>query len=174
MLAGRKNLRVLEARPTGDEMPAPSGQMLRSLPGGLLVQEVDAFGVPREESVVTRRAPTPEEWRDLRFAWLVCKHVRSNAIVLAVEEQTIGVGGGQTSRIDSLRIAVTKAGARARGSVLASDGFFPFSDGLEAAAAAGVTAIIQPGGSIRDKEVIAAADAAGLAMVFTGERHFRH
>ncbi len=146
---------------------------LRSLPAGLLVQDADTLGAPREETVVTRRAPAPEEWRDLRFASVICKYVRSNAIVLAAGEQTVGVGGGQTSRVDSVRVAVAKAGPRARGSVLASDGFFPFPDGVEEAAAAGVTAVVQPGGSIRDPEVIAAADALGLSMVCTGERHFR-
>ncbi len=175
VLAGRKNLRVLAAQANGSAIPTvQSARVLRSLPGGLLVQDADALGAPREAAVVTRRAPTRAEWRDLHFAWLVCKHVRSNAIVLAVEEQTVGVGGGQTSRVDSVRMAVTKAGSRARGSVLASDGFFPFPDGIEEAAAAGVTAVVQPGGSVRDSDVIAAADAAGLTMVFTGERHFRH
>ncbi len=174
-LDGRRNLRVLQAT-TGSLPPAglPPARVVRSLPGGLLVQDADATGLPREETVVTRRAPTPEELADLRFAWLVCKHVRSNAIVLAAAGQTVGVGGGQTSRVDGVRLAVARAGVRARGSVLASDGFFPFADGLEEAAAAGVTAVIQPGGSVRDREVVAAADAHGLAMVFTGERHFRH
>jgi len=174
-LAGRRNLRVLQAT-LGDVHPAgsPPDRVVRSLPGGLLVQEADSAGLPREERVVTRRIPTPEELLDLRFAWLVCKHVRSNAIVLAAAGQTVGVGGGQTSRVESVRLAVARAGVRARGSVLASDGFFPFADGVEEAAAAGVTAIIQPGGSVRDREVVAAADAHGLAMVFTGERHFRH
>ncbi len=174
-LAGRRNLRVLQAT-VGTPPSAGSAlaRAVRSLPGGLLVQEADAAGLPREEKVVTRRAPTPQELADLRFAWLVCKHVRSNAIVLAAAGQTVGVGGGQTSRVDSVRLAVSRAGARARGSVLASDGFFPFADGVEEAAAAGITAVIQPGGSVRDREVVAAADARGLAMVFTGERHFRH
>ena len=175
MLARRKNLRVLEAKANGSLVPAvQSARMLRSLLGGVLVQDADALGAPREGEVVSRRAPAPEEWRDLHFAWLICKHVRSNAIVLAAGEQTVGVGGGQTSRVDSVRMAVAKAGSRARGSVLASDGFFPFPDGIEEAAAAGVTAVIQPGGSVRDPEVIAAADAAGVTVVFTGERHFRH
>jgi phosphoribosylaminoimidazolecarboxamide formyltransferase/IMP cyclohydrolase len=124
--------------------------------------------------VVTRRAPSEEEWRDLRFAWKVVRHVRSNAIVLAREGQTVGVGAGQMSRVDAVRVAVMKAGPRARGAAMASDAFFPFPDGVEAAAAAGVTAVIQPGGSIRDAEVIAAADRLRLAMVFTGRRHFRH
>src|SRR3990172_1451846 len=175
MLARRKNLRVLEAKANGSLVPAlQSARMLRSLRGGVLVQDADALGAPREGEVVSRRAPAPEEWRDLHFAWLICKHVRSNAIVLAAGEQTVGVGGGQRSRVDSVRMAVAKAGSRARGSVLASDGFFPFPDGIEEAAAAGVTAVIQPVGSVRDPEVIAAADAAGVTVVFTGERHFRH
>lgn len=174
-LAGRRNLRVLQT-PVGTLPPAasPAARVVRSLPGALLVQDADAAGLPREERVVTRRTPTPQELADLRFAWLVCKHVRSNAIVLAAGGQTVGVGGGQTSRVDSVRLAVLRAGARARGSVLASDGFFPFADGVKEAAVAGVTAVIQPGGSVRDREVVAAADAHGLAMVFTGERHFRH
>ena len=132
-----------------------------------------------ELETVTKREPKPEEMQALSFAWRVCKHVRSNAIVLARGEGheaygTVGVGAGQMSRVDAVKLAVEKAGERSRGSVLASDAFFPFADGLEAAAAAGVSAAIQPGGSRRDQEVIAAADKAGLAMVFTGRRHFRH
>ena len=134
--------------------------------------------------VVTKRAPTPAELADLIFAFRVAKHVKSNAIIYAKDGATVGIGAGQMSRVDSSRIAAWKSGEAARaagletslavGSVVASDAFFPFADGLEAAAAAGATAVIQPGGSMRDAEVIAAADAAGLAMVFTGMRHFRH
>jgi phosphoribosylaminoimidazolecarboxamide formyltransferase/IMP cyclohydrolase len=146
---------------------------VRSVRGGWLLQEPD-----RPDSapwqVVTRRAPTDEEKQALAFAWRVCARVKSNAIVLARGTATVGVGAGQMSRVDSVRIAAAKAGERARGSALASDAFFPFADGIEAAAQAGVTAIIQPGGSLRDSEAIAAADAAGMAMVFTGVRHFRH
>jgi len=178
LLAARRSLRVLEAGSAAtpaDRTPAHGlFPVVRSLPGGLLLQDPDWRGEPAATTVVTRRAPTDAEWRDLRFAWLICKHVRSNAIVLAAGEQTVGIGGGQTSRVDSVRIAVAKAGGRARGSVLASDAFFPFPDGVEVAAAAGVTAVIQPGGSVRDADVIAAADRAGMAMVTTGERHFRH
>jgi phosphoribosylaminoimidazolecarboxamide formyltransferase/IMP cyclohydrolase len=148
---------------------------IRSVLSGLLVQTPDpGDGDPESWRVVTRRAPSEEEWRDLRFAWKVVRHVRSNAIVLAREGQTVGVGAGQMSRVDAVRVAVMKAGPRARGAAMASDAFFPFPDGVEAAAAAGVTAVIQPGGSIRDAEVIAAADRLRLAMVFTGRRHFRH
>jgi phosphoribosylaminoimidazolecarboxamide formyltransferase/IMP cyclohydrolase len=123
---------------------------------------------------VTKRAPSAAERAALEFAWRVCKHVKSNAIVLAKDNRTVGVGAGQMSRVVSVEIAVKKAGAEAQGCALASDAFFPFPDGVEAAAAAGVTAIVQPGGSVKDPEVIAAADAAGIAMLFTGFRHFRH
>jgi phosphoribosylaminoimidazolecarboxamide formyltransferase/IMP cyclohydrolase len=124
--------------------------------------------------VVTRRAPEGEELADLELAWRVAKHVRSNAIVLAKGGATVGIGGGQTSRVEASRQAVSRAGEHAQGAALASDGFFPFRDGVDAAAAAGVRAIVQPGGSMRDEEVITAADEHGLAMLFTGERHFRH
>jgi phosphoribosylaminoimidazolecarboxamide formyltransferase/IMP cyclohydrolase len=124
--------------------------------------------------VVTRRAPTDAELLQLRFAWLVCKHVKSNAIVLVREGMVVGVGAGQMSRVDSVHLAVRKAGDRSRGSVLASDAFFPFRDNVDEGAKAGVTAVVQPGGSVRDKDSIAACDEHGLAMVFTGVRHFRH
>lgn len=171
MLAGKKNLRLLAAGEPG----ASGGVEFRSVRGGLLVQESDAVG--RDESAwrtTTVRAPAPAEWDDLRFAWTVCAHVKSNAIVFAKDAQVVGVGAGQMSRVDSVRLAAAKAGERARGAVGASDAFFPFADGVVAAAEAGVTAVIQPGGSVRDEEVIAAADRFGLAMVMTGERHFRH
>ena len=157
--------------------------MLRSNPGGVLVQARDAV-TSGELKVVTRRQPTTQEIADLAFAWTVAKHVKSNAIVYARDGIVAGVGAGQMNRLASARIAAWKAedaAARAgwaeprtRGSAVASDAFFPFADGLLAASEAGATAVIQPGGSIRDAEVIAAADAAGLAMVFTGMRHFRH
>lgn len=174
-LAGKSALRVLLT----DGLPDPRspGRVLRSLAGGLLVQDRDRLvGADEPWRVVTRRAPSPMEERDLRFAWTVVKHVRSNAIVLAADGATVGIGGGQTSRVDAVWIAAHKAGRAAhRGPrVVASDAFFPFADGLEAAIAAGASAVIQPGGSVRDGEVIAAADAAGVAMVFTGTRHFRH
>jgi phosphoribosylaminoimidazolecarboxamide formyltransferase/IMP cyclohydrolase len=172
-----KNVRVLELG--GLPVPAPI-PTVRMVSGGFLVQDLDARGVaPAGDAVPTKRAPTSDEAAALDFAWKVCKHVKSNAIVLARREPngacvSVGVGAGQMSRVDSVQIAVQKAGDRAKGAVLASDAFFPFADGLEAAIAAGVTAAIQPGGSKRDDEVVAAADAAGLAMRLTGVRHFRH
>jgi phosphoribosylaminoimidazolecarboxamide formyltransferase/IMP cyclohydrolase len=182
-VARRKNLRLLLTGGLPD--PAAPGMTFRSLAGGFLAQTRDAGMVARHDlKVVTRRAPTEAELADLLFAFRVCKHVKSNAIVYARDAATVGIGAGQPSRVDSARIAAWKAveAAKAagldapltRGSVVASDAFFPFADGLEAAVAAGATAVIQPGGSLRDKEVIAAADAAGVAMVFTGMRHFRH
>jgi phosphoribosylaminoimidazolecarboxamide formyltransferase/IMP cyclohydrolase len=183
VLSRKKNLRLLL---TGG-LPDPAGQSLtfRSLSGGFLVQTRDDGRIAREAlKVVTQRAPTAAELDDLIFAFRVCKHVKSNAIVYARGGATVGIGAGQPNRVDSARIAAWKSAEAAkaageaepltRGSVVASDAFFPFADGLEAAVAAGATAVIQPGGSVRDKEVIAAADAAGVAMVFTGMRHFRH
>jgi phosphoribosylaminoimidazolecarboxamide formyltransferase/IMP cyclohydrolase len=157
---------------------------VRTLSGGYLLQTSDNASVPAEIKVVTKRAPTNAEMTDLQFAFRVCKHVKSNAIVFCRNGATVGVGAGQMSRVDSARIAAWKAEDAARtagdatprttGSVVASDAFFPFADGLIACADAGATAAIQPGGSVRDSEVIAAADARGMAMVFTGMRHFRH
>jgi phosphoribosylaminoimidazolecarboxamide formyltransferase/IMP cyclohydrolase len=155
---------------------------VRSVAGGLLVQDRDNATLDAATlRVVTKRAPTDAELRDLGFAWSVCKHVKSNAIVYAKDGATVGIGAGQMSRVDSARVALRKAEDAAqggepstRGSVVASDAFFPFADGLMAAIEAGATAVIQPGGAQRDAEVIAAADAAGIAMVFTGVRHFRH
>ena len=148
---------------------------LRAVRGGYLVQERDAGDPPATEwRVASRRQPVEEEWAALRFAWQTVTHVRSNAIVFARSRATVGIGGGLPSRVDAVRLAAAKAGERAQGAAMASDAFFPFPDGVEAAAEAGVTAVIQPGGSIRDEEVIAAADRSGLAMVFTGVRHFRH
>ena len=155
---------------------------MRSFLGGLLLQEPDrvteaAEPWPQGEypKVVTRRQPTAEEWTALRFAWRVCAHVKSNTIVFSSAERTLAVGAGQMSRVDSVKIAVLKAGAGTlKGSAAASDAFFPFRDGLDALAQAGATAVVQPGGSVRDAEVIAAADEQGVAMVFTGKRHFRH
>jgi phosphoribosylaminoimidazolecarboxamide formyltransferase/IMP cyclohydrolase len=166
----RKAMRVLEAA-----APGPRGLDLRSIDGGLLVQTPDVVALDREAwRVPTRRTPSEAEWRDLAFVWPVCAAVGSNAIVLAKDEVAVGVGAGQQSRVDAARIAVGKAEGRARGGVAASDAFFPFRDGLDAVAGAGVTAVIQPGGSVRDDEVVAAADEHGVAMVLTGERHFRH
>jgi phosphoribosylaminoimidazolecarboxamide formyltransferase/IMP cyclohydrolase len=183
IFAKKKNLRLLLTGAMPD--PAAPGMLVKSVAGGLLAQTRDAGRVtPDMLRVVTQRAPSDGELADLLFAFRVCKHVKSNAIVYAKALATAGIGAGQMNRLESARIAAWKAEAAAqaaglpeslaRGSVVASDAFFPFADGLEAAAAAGVTAVIQPGGSIRDAEVIAAADKAGLAMVFTGMRHFRH
>jgi len=148
---------------------------VRSVPGGLLVQEWDRGTFDRASTkVVTRRSPTEAEWAQLGLAWIAVKHVKSNAIVLFREDAAVGVGAGQMSRVEAVQLAVLRAGNRTRGAVLASDAFFPFADGLQLAAQAGVTAVIQPGGSMKDDEVIAAADAAGVAMVVTGRRHFRH
>ena len=153
----------------------PGERDLRRVTGGLLVQDRDDESEDRDlMTVVTRRVPTEAEWGDLLFAWRVAKHVKSNAIVLARDLATVGVGAGQMSRVDSVRLSLEKAQVPVAGSVLASDAFFPFADGPEAAISAGVQAVIQPGGSIRDDEVFAACDAAGVAMVVTGRRHFRH
>jgi phosphoribosylaminoimidazolecarboxamide formyltransferase/IMP cyclohydrolase len=174
LLRGKQKLRVLATGP----LPAAGARehTWKRVSGGVVVQDRDATaaGEIAAGKVVTKRAPTEEELRALELAWRVCKHVKSNAIVLAREGRTVGVGAGQMSRVESVRIACGKAGDRARGSVLASDAFFPFPDGVELAAQHGVTAIAQPGGSVKDAEAIAAADAAGVAMVFTGARHFRH
>jgi phosphoribosylaminoimidazolecarboxamide formyltransferase/IMP cyclohydrolase len=175
-LADKKNLRLLAMPPAGSgQTIADGGFEVRRVSGGMLVQDRDAVRMdPAALTTVTRRAPTAAEMRALQFAWTVVKHVKSNAIVLAGEQATVGVGAGQMSRVDAVKLAIMKAAAPTRGTVLASDAFFPFRDGVDVAAAAGVTAIIQPGGSVRDAEAIAAADEHGLAMVFTGMRHFRH
>ncbi len=173
-LRKKKKLRILA---TGEWLgPDFHERHLKRIGGGLVIQDRDATrkNEVREGKVVTKRAPTDEEFAALDFAWKVCKHVKSNAIILAKPGRTTGVGAGQMARVVSVEIAAKKAGDDAKGSVLASDAFFPFADGIEAAVAAGATAVVQPGGSVRDEEVIAAADAAGLAMVFTGIRHFRH
>ncbi len=173
VLARKKNLRLLLTGGVPDA--ADSGLTFRSVAGGFLVQTRDNGMVTRQQlKVVTQRAPSDAEIADLLFAFKVCKHVKSNAIVYAKDRATVGIGAGQPSRVDSARIGAAKNPTLMAGSVVASDAFFPFADGLEAAVAAGATAVIQPGGSVRDKEVIAAADAAGMAMVFTGMRHFRH
>jgi phosphoribosylaminoimidazolecarboxamide formyltransferase/IMP cyclohydrolase len=141
----------------------------------MLVQTADNHQLdPAQLKVVTTRAPSDEEMRALLFAWIVCKHTKSNAIVYARADQTVGVGAGQMSRVDSVRIGAMRAQLPVAGSVLASDAFFPFRDGIDEAARQGITAVIQPGGSVRDDEVIAAANEHGLAMVFTGVRHFKH
>lgn len=176
LLAARPNVRVLALGDLG--APARDGPELRSVTGGLLVQSRDLEDLPEGElRVPTRRQPTAEELLDLRFAWTVCRFVKSNAIVLARERATVGVGAGQMSRVYSTRLAAMKAADEklpVAGAVMASDAFFPFRDNLDVAAGFGIRAVIQPGGSVRDAEVIAAADEHGMAMVFTGMRHFRH
>jgi len=176
VLGAKKNLRLLEA---GEGLAAvsarPSAQIdARSVSGGLLLMDRDALEPAGEWKVVTRRAPTPDELAALRFAWRICKHVKSNAIVFSDSTRLLAVGGGQTSRVDSVKIAAGRGGNLLKGSAVASDAFFPFRDGLDALAAAGASCVVQPGGSVRDAELIAAADEHGLAMVFTGVRHFRH
>jgi phosphoribosylaminoimidazolecarboxamide formyltransferase/IMP cyclohydrolase len=174
ILSAKANLRLLEMGGNFRWSGEP-GHEMKKVSGGLLLQGKDRHVLdPASLKVVTRRAPTEEEKEALLFAWKVCKHVKSNAIVYALKDRTVGVGAGQMSRVDSAKIAVMKAQRPTEGTVVASDAFFPFRDGLDAAAAAGATAVIQPGGSVRDAEVIAAADQHGMAMVFTGVRHFRH
>jgi phosphoribosylaminoimidazolecarboxamide formyltransferase/IMP cyclohydrolase len=171
-LAAKKNLRLLAYDFSGD---AAGALELRSVAGGFLVQTRDTTtSTASAGRVASKRAPSAAELADLDFAWRVAKHVKSNAIVFAGGGRSLGIGAGQMSRVDSVRIAISKARAPLRGSVLASDAFFPFRDGVDEAAKAGVTAVIQPGGSVRDDEVLAAADEHGLAVVLTGERHFRH
>jgi phosphoribosylaminoimidazolecarboxamide formyltransferase/IMP cyclohydrolase len=167
--ASKKNLRLVEV---------PAGQqnwVLKNISGGILVQDADLHKLAEGDlKVVTKRPPTPEEKRALLFAWKVCKHVKSNAILYARDGQTVGVGAGQMSRVDSCKLGAMRAQLPLKGTVAASDAFFPFPDGVEEIAKAGATAIIQPGGSVRDQEAIDAADRLGLAMIFTGVRHFRH
>ncbi len=169
-LKRKKNLRVLKV-----EARTAFPYVLRTVHGGLLLQTPDdTIEPPAAWQVVSQRQPTPDELAALDFAWRACKHVKSNAIVFSTANEVVGVGAGQMSRVDSVRLAAQKAGDKAQGAVVGSDAFFPFPDGVEAAAAAGCTAIVQPGGSMRDAEIIAAADRLGLAMCFTGVRHFRH
>ncbi len=169
VLAGKKNLRMLKVDPAADE------PVVKSISGGYLVQTADTHRLNRAQcQVKTERAPSEEEWRALLFGWKVSKHVKSNAIVYARDGQTVSVGAGQMSRVDSVKVGAMKAVLPLKGTVLASDAFFPFPDGVEEAAKHGITAVIQPGGSVRDDEVVAAANRLGLAMVFTGVRHFRH
>ena len=175
LLKEKKRLRILRFNP---KLIEENKLKFRSALGGMLVQEADRLDLDESKlRVATKREPSEEEWRALRFAWKVVKHVKSNAIVFANAEMTLGIGAGQMSRVDSAELAIKKAqnaGLSLKGSVLASDAFFPFRDGLDVAAKAGATAVIQPGGSIRDEEVIQAADEQNVAMVFTGIRHFRH
>jgi phosphoribosylaminoimidazolecarboxamide formyltransferase/IMP cyclohydrolase len=182
ILGKKKNLRLMIAKagpPAGQGNAGTEElQEVRSVVGGVLMQDRDrTLGDVSAFKVVTQRFPSKEEWADLMFGWIVCKHVKSNAIVYCHDERTLGIGAGQMSRVDSSKIAVWKAGeARLslKGSSVASEALFPFADGLIAAADAGATAAIQPGGAMRDSEVIKAADDRGMAMVFTGIRHFRH
>jgi len=173
-VAAKKNVRLLEC---GQWSQEPARRLdLKRVNGGLLVQDAD-LALVKEMKVVSQRQPTEAELRDLLFTWRVAKFVKSNAIVYGRDQMTIGVGAGQMSRVNSARIAAIKAeqaGLEVRGAVMASDAFFPFRDGIDQAAAAGIVAVIEPGGSVRDEEVIAAADERGMAMVFTGMRHFRH
>jgi phosphoribosylaminoimidazolecarboxamide formyltransferase/IMP cyclohydrolase len=185
-LAAKTSMRVVVPhvveRTGGEDDPFAADIELRTIRGGVLLQTIDRVAEahvpwPAEVSgvrVVTRREPSPAEWEALRFAWRICAHVKSNAVVFTARDRTLAIGAGQMSRVDAVRVAVMKAGAALSGSVAASDAFFPFRDGVDAIAAAGATAIVQPGGSVRDAEVIAAADEHGIAMVFTGRRHFRH
>jgi phosphoribosylaminoimidazolecarboxamide formyltransferase/IMP cyclohydrolase len=169
IFSAKKNLRLLVVK------PAPPVTVMKHISGGLLLQDADTGSVtPEQLEIVTQRRPTPEETDALIFAWRVCKHVKSNAIVYARDGQTLGIGAGQMSRVDAARFGAMKAALPLDHCVAASDAFFPFPDGLETAVAAGAIAVIQPGGSVRDAEVIAAADRLRVAMVFTRMRHFRH
>ncbi len=181
VLARKANMRVVTAQ--FDALKGPTTE-LRSILGAILVQERDRVveaqkpwtpTLPDGFRVVTKRQPTPEEWEALRFAWRICAHVKSNTVLFTTADRTLAIGAGQTSRVDAVRVALMKAGSSSlAGSVAASDAFFPFRDGLDAVASAGATAVVHPGGSVRDEEVIAAADEHGMAMVLTGRRHFRH
>ena len=171
VLTAKKNLRVLRA----GAAKTSEGFEYKQISGGMLVQTRDTHRLTREGlKIVTKRVPSDKEIDDLLFAWTVCKHTKSNAIVYARDKQTVGVGAGQMSRVDSVKIGAMRAQLPVAGSVLASDAFFPFRDGIDEAAKHGITAVIQPGGSVRDEEVIAAANEHNLAMVFTGVRHFKH
>ncbi len=168
----KDNVRLLRCGPLN---VVPPSDEFRQIAGGLLVQDADNQGDPEEEwRVVGNRTPNDAQWSDLRFAWALVRNVKSNAITVVKQKTLLGCGAGQMSRVDSVQISLAKAGQRAGGAVMASDAFFPFADSIEQAAAAGITAVIQPGGSRRDEEVIAAANAQGMAMIFTGRRHFKH
>jgi phosphoribosylaminoimidazolecarboxamide formyltransferase/IMP cyclohydrolase len=184
ILAKKANLRLVVA---SFERAASPGLELRSILGAVLAQARDVVSEARHDwadpaasglTVPTKRSPSAAEWQALRFAWRVCAHVKSNTVIFTGPDRTLAIGAGQMSRVDAVNVAVMKAAQRApgllSGSVAASDAFFPFRDGLDAVAAAGATAVVQPGGSMRDAEVVAAADEHGMAMVFTGKRHFRH
>jgi phosphoribosylaminoimidazolecarboxamide formyltransferase/IMP cyclohydrolase len=170
LIAKRKNTRLLTAGP-----PEPPALDFRQISGGFLVQDAHYFAATRDDwRIVTKRVPTDTEWRDAELAWRICGHVKSNAIVLVKDGQAVGIGAGQQNRVESGEIAAKKAAGRAQGGACASDAFYPFPDGIEAAAAAGVAVVVQPGGAMRDEPNIERADELGLAMVFTGERHFLH
>jgi len=172
LFAAKKNIRLMEMPECAESGPALD---IKKIGGGILVQDADQITLdPANLKTVTKKQPASEDLDDLRFAWIVAKHVKSNAIVYARGLKTLGIGAGQMSRVDSARLAVEKAREPLEGCVMASDAFFPFRDSVDAAAKSGVAAIIQPGGSIRDDEVIGAADEHGMAMVFTGIRHFKH
>lgn len=171
MLSRKENLRLLTA---DYQAKRPASPLVRTVSGGLLLQEPDRELWPENIKVVTTGEPTEQQWQDLKFAWTVVKHVKSNAIVVAKDGVTLGVGAGQMNRVGAAAIALQAAGEAARGAVLASDAFFPFADTVEEAARYGISAIIQPGGSVRDEDSVKAAEAQGLAMVFTGQRHFKH
>jgi len=170
LVAKRKNTRLLEG-----PAPEPVALDYRQISGGFLVQQPHHFAAGRAEwKVVTRIAPTEAQWRDAELAWRICGHVKSNAIVLVKDGQAVGIGAGQQNRVESGEIAVKKAAGHAKGGACASDAFYPFPDGIEAAAASGAAVIVQPGGAMRDEPNIERADELGVAMVFTGERHFLH
>jgi phosphoribosylaminoimidazolecarboxamide formyltransferase/IMP cyclohydrolase len=186
ILAAKTNMRVVTPQRIVNQSDVPPADEVevRSIIGGVLVQARDVVREAHEEwpsgdlKVVTKRQPTPDEWKALRFAWRICAHVKSNTVIFTAPDRTLAIGAGQMSRVDAVNVAKLKAAATGAdaltGSVVASDAFFPFRDGLDAIAQAGATAVVQPGGSVRDPEVIAAADEHGLAMVFTAQRHFRH
>ena len=175
VLSRKKNIRIMKMDPSTRPSDITANLDIKTVSGGLLVQESDnlLFG-ENDWKVVTRREPDEEELKDLVFGWKICKHVKSNAIVFARDCTGIGIGAGQMSRVDSVRLAAVKSQHDLEGAVMASDAFFPFRDGLDEAAEKGIRAVIQPGGSVRDEEVIEAADERDMAMIFTGMRHFRH
>lgn len=175
ILTKKKNIRLLDLGELSRSEQAESRFVVTSIEGGMVVQQNDIHAVDSDAlTVVTERAPSEEELKQLLFSWKVVKHVKSNAIVLAADNMTIGVGAGQMNRVGAAKIAIEQAGDKAKGAVLASDAFFPMGDTLELAAKAGITAVIQPGGSIKDEESIKVANEYGIAMVFTGVRHFKH
>jgi len=171
-LREKKNLRLIE---TGDLRGVEKDYDLKKVVGGLLIQDRDVLGIEEKDiKVVTKKKPTRDELRSLLFGWVIAKHVRSNAIVLCQTTKTVGIGAGQMSRVDSMVIAIMKSSGRSKGATCASDAFFPKEDAIEEAKKAGISSIIQPGGSIRDEYVIKACDEAGISMVLTGARHFKH